>query len=52
MHISVHSFTVYDEFISNPYFVSIIVSAVKNPIRPGKSQYKPQREHYQTGGVK
>lgn len=31
MHIS--AFTVYDEFISNPYFVPIIVEAIKNPIQ-------------------
>lgn len=42
----------YDKFISNPYFVSVIAQAVKNPIQPRKSRHQPRREHYQTGSVK
>lgn len=33
-------------------FVPIIAEVVKKLIQSGKSQSEPQREHYQTGGVK
>lgn len=39
MHIAARSFAVYDEFLCNPYFVSIIVQAIKSPIQAWKKNH-------------